>query len=160
MDTPRTMVIESSSDERDHYVPKILCIDDDPAITKSIELRLNIYDLDILTATCGMHGFTIAMEKKPDVIITDLRMPYGDGETLLQFLKRETTTCRIPIIVLTGLKMEDIPVPLLHMNDVKYFRKPVRFELLLDELCQYIPLTPKHPEDQEYQYQENSRRTS
>lgn len=118
----------------------ILCIDDDPDIAGTIALRLRQYEVNVLAAFHGMQGFAIASREKPDVIITDLRMPMGEGEFVLDSLKRNSQTAHIPVIVLSGQRGDDLPGRVHRLGAVRFFRKPVLFEQLLEELSRYIPL--------------------
>lgn len=128
-------------------IPTILCIDDDPDISKTIELRLNSFEVNVKRAFGGMQGFAIAAQVKPDVIITDLRMPMGEGDFVVESLKRNSQTAHIPVIVLSGQPGNDLPGRLCRLGAVKFFRKPVRFDELLAELSQHITLRERYPED-------------
>ncbi len=44
----------------------------------------------------------MAVTRRPDVILTDLSMPFVDGWTLLRTLKQHPVTAQIPVVVLTG----------------------------------------------------------
>ncbi len=56
--------------------------------------------------TCGtstaMHAIEMAVRERPDVILTDLNMPFVDGWTIVRTLKEHPLTAHIPIVVLTG----------------------------------------------------------
>jgi response regulator RpfG family c-di-GMP phosphodiesterase len=82
--------------------PTILCIDDDPQIPEAIGLRLNQYEVNLLSAGHGMHGFWLAMTNRPRLVITDVNMPQGAGDYVVDCLRRNSDTREIPIIVLTG----------------------------------------------------------
>ena len=84
--------------------PKLLCIDDDPNISEAFARRFHRYGIEVERAYHGMHGYWLAVTSKPDVIITDLRMPLGEGEYVVQCLERNAETAHIPVIVLTGFK--------------------------------------------------------
>jgi len=129
------------------HVPAILCIDDDPDITTTIMLRLSEFLVDVKRAFHGMQGFAMAARDKPDVIITDLRMPMGEGTMVLESLKRNSQTAHIPVIVLTGQRGNDLPGHLYRMGAAKFFRKPVLFDDLLGELSRHIPLEQRYPEN-------------
>ena len=87
--------------------PKILCIDDDPDISFAIEQHLRRFELHVIRSFHGMHGFTLAVRELPAVIIMDLAMPQGDGVTILEWLRRNQQTARIPAIVLTGMRRSE-----------------------------------------------------
>ena len=64
--------------------PVVLCIDDDPHVIEVIQDYLDRYDVKLLPAYFGTQGIWLAALHQPDVIITDLRMPQGDGTTVIE----------------------------------------------------------------------------
>lgn len=120
--------------------PKVLCIDDDPNISAAIARRLRGYDVDVVRAYHGMHGYWLAVTEKPAVIITDLRMPQGDGELIIECLKRNAKTVNIPVIVLTGKSDPGLEQRLLRLGAEYFFPKPISFDVLLDTLGHHIEL--------------------
>lgn len=122
--------------------PKVLCIDDDPAITNLIRMRLSRYDLDVRTASDGTEGMWLAMNEPPDVIITDLKMPHGDGDYVVECLKGGSSTCEIPVIALTGQKDHDIELWMKTLGVEHYLHKPPQFQKLLAALKQYVNFEP------------------
>src|SRR5476649_1873455 len=61
-----------------HERPRMLVVDDDPAIQKFLASRLGKYGIDTLYASDAVHGFRMACKERPSVIITDNYMPDGD----------------------------------------------------------------------------------
>jgi DNA-binding response OmpR family regulator len=122
--------------------PKILCIDDDPAITMAIRLRLDCYEVDVLTATDGADGMWMAMNEQPEVIITDLRMPNGDGDYVVECLKGRSDTSEIPVIALTGRSDNETKCWMQTLGVKHYLRKPLQIAKLLTSLDDYIELRP------------------
>ncbi|MCP3932849.1 MAG: response regulator [Bacteroidetes bacterium] len=59
-------------------------------------------DFRILTALNGKEGIKTAIEKMPDIIISDVMMPEADGYEVTQALKKDERTSHIPIILLTA----------------------------------------------------------
>ncbi|MBI2098662.1 MAG: response regulator [Candidatus Wildermuthbacteria bacterium] len=88
---------------------KILFIEDEPAIHKTLSDALEKEEYEIISALDGEIGLRLAKEKTPDLILLDLVLPKIDGFEVLKSLKANTETERIPVIVLTNLEqMEDI----------------------------------------------------
>ena len=114
--------------------PTILCIDDDPEVSGAMERRLSRYEVRFIRAFHGMHGLAEALKHKPDVIVTDLRMPSGDGATILECLRRNQQTADIPVIVLTGMRDHRLKRTLLNLGANEFLCKP----LLLDELTRTL----------------------
>jgi DNA-binding NtrC family response regulator len=120
--------------------PTILCIDDDPDITRSIEVILSDYDVNVIRDCCGRVGIWDVYERNPDVIITDLRMPDGDGQHLLQLVKSNTQTAHIPVIVLTGQRDSQLPGRMKNLGAAGFLQKPVHYEALLAEIQRFVTL--------------------
>lgn len=126
-----------------HIRPKILCIDDDSAITAALKLRLLTFDVDVFTAADGTEGMWLALNEKPDVIITDLGMPSASGDEMLECLKGRADMSETPVIALTGKRDCDLKRWMLTLGVEHYLHKPLRFGRVLDALQQYIELRPR-----------------
>ena len=120
--------------------PKILCVDDDPAITMALCLRMARYEVDVLIAADGTDGMWIALDEQPDVIITDLRMPNGDGEYLVECLRGHSDTGDIPVIALTGRRGSESERWMRTLGVRHYLHKPLKIEAILSALEDYIEL--------------------
>jgi signal transduction histidine kinase/ligand-binding sensor domain-containing protein/DNA-binding response OmpR family regulator len=83
-DEPRILVVEDNTDLRE-----FLAADFSPQYT-------------ILTAEDGQTGLEIAIEKIPDLILSDVMMPVMDGFEMCRNLKEDERTSHIPIILLTA----------------------------------------------------------
>lgn len=77
---------------------RILYIDDNKSMVKLFSLLSEEYQFEALIAYTMNEGIEVARKKKPDIIITDIYMPDGDGFTLSANLKKDITTYSIPII--------------------------------------------------------------
>ena len=120
--------------------PTLLCIDDDPQISEAITLRMNQYEVNVLCAYHGMHGFWLAMTNRPDLIVTDVKMPQGSGDYVVDCLRNNSDTHDIPVMVLTGQRDSATESALRRLGVQEYFTKPVPFEQLRDAMRKYIQL--------------------
>ncbi len=120
--------------------PMILCVDDDPDVSRTIEMRLRSYDVEVKRAFHGMHGIWEAVRQRPDLIIMDLAMPNGDGNYILRCLRANNETATVPIIVLTGMRDPSLPVRLMKEGADAYLRKPLSFDELLHNMSRFIDL--------------------
>lgn len=121
-------------------VPTILCIDDDPDVSGAIERRLGKFDVHLIRAFHGMHGYSEALRHKPDVIVMDLRMPNGDGATILECLRRNRQTAEIPVIVLTGIRDRRHRQRVMDLGADRFLRKPIHVDELTRELSRFVEL--------------------
>ncbi len=122
--------------------PRIVCIDDDPAIHGAMIRRFKPYDVEVMPAYNGAHGIWLAVTEKPNLIVTDLRMPSGDGDYVVQCLKIRPDTAGIPVIVLSGVNDRETKRWLERLGVVAYLTKPLSFEVLVAAVRRQINLRP------------------
>ena len=108
---------------------KILIIDDDPLIRKIFSKYLVGKKYTIVSAENGSSGIEIFHKEKPDLVLTDLRMPQVTG---LDVLKNVTASAvKIPIIVVSGTDDVKEMIEALRLGAWDYIIKPVEdFEVL------------------------------
>ena len=88
---------------------KILIIEDEETLQKALSEYLKQEKFDIINAMDGESGVEMAFFEKPDLIILDIILPKKDGFQVLDEVKGNEETKRIPVILLTNLEsMEDI----------------------------------------------------
>ena len=80
----------------------ILVVDDDPYIVDLVSRQLKAKGFNVLQTTDPETAFTLAENKKPDLIISDAAMPTLDGFTFFKGLKNNKITCQIPLVLLTA----------------------------------------------------------
>jgi CheY-like chemotaxis protein len=96
--------------------PRVLLVDDDPAIQHFLTSRLGKYGIATLYASDAMHGLRIAAKAHPSVIITDHYMPNGDAHYLLARLRSSAETANIPVIVISARELDENTVQLLQRD--------------------------------------------
>jgi len=84
----------------------------------------------VTVADNGAKGYQLALEKNPDIIITDIMMPDMDGITLCRKLKNDLRTSHIPIIILTARTTEESNLEGLEAGADVYIQKPFNFDIL------------------------------
>lgn len=81
----------------------VLIIDDESGIRKIVEISLQVIaGWNVLAASSGPEGLTIAQAEQPDAILLDVMMPEMNGIDTLQCLQANPSTQKIPIILLTA----------------------------------------------------------
>ena len=81
---------------------KILVADDETHILHVVSLKLRNAGFNVLTARDGQEALELALQERPDLIITDYHMPQLSGLELCQRLKQDPATSGIPAIMLTA----------------------------------------------------------
>ena len=108
---------------------KILLIDDEPQILKTLKRYLEAEDYNIFTAENGSAGLETFRKQSPPLVITDVRMPGMSGIDVLKEVKKND--CNTQVIVITGHGDLEISVEALRLDASDFIQKPVDIELLL-----------------------------
>ena len=85
---------------------KILLIDDDPTFVDISTRSFKEYAVDYATAFNGIEAVDKAKSEKPALILLDIMMPGIDGFAVLNNLRRDPKTAKIPVWMLTNLPGE------------------------------------------------------
>jgi len=83
---------------------KILFVEDESALQKTLGEFLEKEGYEIIPALDGEIGLGLAKIKKPDLILLDLILPKLHGFEVLKKLKEDEETKNIPVIILTNLE--------------------------------------------------------
>ncbi|MCX6737963.1 MAG: response regulator [Candidatus Parcubacteria bacterium] len=83
---------------------KILFIEDEVAIQKTLGESLRSKGYDVQAATDGEMGVRLAKSGKPDLILLDLILPKKHGLDVLKELREDEVTEHIPVMILTNLE--------------------------------------------------------
>jgi len=117
----------------------ILIVDDDISVRTMMRIVLNTNGFETLEAENGSIALTLATERKPDLIISDVMMDNLNGFMLYELLRKETATRRIPMIFITGEAQKYGAWD--SEKKVGYFQKPVSMHDLLNEVKKRLRVT-------------------
>ncbi|MCC7070830.1 MAG: response regulator [Deltaproteobacteria bacterium] len=106
--------------------PLALVVEDNPHTQRILAMTLQPA-YAVATAANGEEGLAKAAELRPDVILTDVRMPVMDGEAMVHQLRAHAELAEVPILVLTASDDRAVMVRLLDAGVEDVLRKP--FEL-------------------------------
>jgi len=108
---------------------KILILDDDPGICKTLGSILTEESYEVIIANNGKEGLQKIKEEKPDVILLDIKLPDIDSLSLISEHPQITTDSSI--IVLTGYGTIKSAVQSLKLGVFDYLTKPFDEEKIL-----------------------------
>jgi len=107
---------------------KILVVDDEPAITRTLRASFLANGYDIRTAHDGIAALNVLDDWGPDLIITDLTMPDMDG---IELCRRVRACSSMPIILLSVQENTDSKIRALDAGADDYVTKPFSIDELL-----------------------------
>ena len=111
--------------------PRILVVDDEPALVKALELNLRARDYRVVTARTGRGALEAAGSHHLDGVILDLGLPDLDGTEVIAGLRGWS---QVPILVLSARHTSDDKVEALDAGADDYVTKPFEMSELLARL--------------------------
>jgi signal transduction histidine kinase/DNA-binding response OmpR family regulator len=119
----RELGIEHRASSIQKPASSILIVEDNPDVTSYIRSFLD-HDYQISTAENGKEGLKKALDKYPDLIISDVMMPEMDGFEFCQKVKIDERISHIPVILLTAKADLDSKITGLEFGADDYVTKP------------------------------------
>jgi CheY-like chemotaxis protein len=117
---------------------KILVVDDDTAVTRSLEYELSNKGYHVNVAMNGKEALVSLQKNRPSLIILDIMMPEMDGYETLKALKNQPETLDIPVILLTGVEIDGGRIKALSIGAADYFNKSEGFNKLFEAVERMI----------------------
>ena len=116
---------------------KILIVED---VELNVELLMQLLedDYELLVASDGLTGVSLAQEAKPDLILMDMSLPGIDGYEATRRIKADDTLKQIPVIGLSAHAMSGDAEKARAAGCNDYLTKPVNDELLFQKLTQIL----------------------
>lgn len=114
--------------------PKILVVDDDEHILRSLSQYLELEDFNVVSASSGPEALALFQQEKPDLLVLDVMMPGMDGFQVLETLRKDPETAGVPVLMLTARDQHNDILKGYQMGATSYLVKPFN----LDELVEAI----------------------
>jgi CheY-like chemotaxis protein len=119
----------------------ILVVEDDDAFRRTIIAFLEDCGYEILQAANGREGLDLFLQKHPDAVLTDMRMPEMDGLAMTQRIKE--TRPATPVIAITGTASNEARQLILQAGAAECLPKPIHdLQILDDALRRVLPASP------------------
>jgi DNA-binding NarL/FixJ family response regulator len=110
---------------------KVLCIDDDRAVTSLVAEELTHRGFDALVAHDGHEGFVAILKLMPDLVLCDVSMPIMSGFEVLERLNALAPRLgHIPFVFLTALADRESELRARRLGADDYVTKPIDFDML------------------------------
>ncbi len=137
---------------------RILIVDDNQIILKTLSLKLKSHGYEVLTALDGSEAVRLARKEQPDLILLDIAFPpdvaHGggvpwDGFLIMDWLKRMDEAQGIPIFIISGTDPSKYKDRAMAAGAIAYFQKPIDNDQLLAAIRQTLgeeaPGAPPEP---------------
>ena len=105
---------------------RILLVDDELLVREELGAILEELGYAVITAADGEEGLELFRRERPDMVITDVRMPRRDGLSLAMTIRSEAPA--VPVTIITGHGTEDMAIKALRAGVTDFVKKPVRLE--------------------------------
>lgn len=114
-------------------VKKILVIDDEELIVKSLKKLLEKSGFEVFIAKNGQDALVMAEEENFDLIVADIRMPGMNGVETIESMPK-----KIPTIFITGYADEEIKKRAKILKPIAYIYKPFDIKELVDKVKEVL----------------------
>jgi DNA-binding response OmpR family regulator len=136
----------------------ILLAEDEENLRNSFKKVLLLYVKEVFTASNGEEAFELYQNHRPDIIITDVKMPKLNGLELIKKIRKENQ--ETPIIVTSAYTDKDLLLESIKLSLVDYLVKPIKekdlialLEISADVLLQKVKTVVIIDERNTYDYQ-------
>ncbi len=102
---------------------KILVAEDEPMLLKTIELKLRKEGYEVIATADGRDAIAKLTESEPDMVITDIMMPYASGLEIVSIVRQQIKR-KIPIIILSAMEQEKVVMEAFELGADDYITKP------------------------------------
>jgi two-component system nitrogen regulation response regulator GlnG len=109
-------------------MPKLLVIDDEPAIQHAFRKAFHPPEFDTLTVRTAEEGLARLAADRPDVVVLDVHLPDADG--LAAFDRVKQLDARVPVILITGHGTSELAIEAMKRGAFDYLTKPLRYDQL------------------------------
>ena len=140
------MSLQIDTDSGKQY--KVLCIEDDETVRNNIQYFLEDEGYEVISADNGLDGIQLFRDLKPDLVLSDLRMPGMNGLEVLETIKQESQNTEV--IIISGTGRETDLMQCINKGAFRYFPKPANLVEIGAEVKSAIELSKLRLRDKEY----------
>jgi DNA-binding response OmpR family regulator len=122
---------------------KILVVDDDEHILRSLVQYLELEDFEVVSASNGPEALRKFEEFKPDLLVLDVMMPGMDGFQVLETIRADPDTNKVPVLMLTARDQHADILRGYQMGATSYLVKPFNLDELVDAIREVFTANTK-----------------
>ena len=117
---------------------RILIVDDSPTETFRFKEILTKHGYDVLEASNGADGVTLAKAEQPDLVLMDVVMPGVNGFQATRQITRDEDTKHIPVVIVSTKDQATDRVWGKRQGAIDYLIKPIEEKQLIDVIKQFL----------------------
>lgn len=117
---------------------RILIVDDSPTETFLFKEILTKHGYDVLEASNGADGVTLAKAEQPDLVLMDVVMPGVNGFQATRQITRDEDTKHIPVVIVSTKDQATDRVWGKRQGAIDYLIKPIEEKQLIDVIKQFL----------------------
>ncbi len=117
---------------------KILVADDDSDLVHMLRDMLEYEGYETFAAFEGVRTIEAAHKQKPDLILLDIQMPAGTGQSVLQALRAKDATAKIPVIVISGVQQSGLADEVKTLGAQDFILKPYEKLDLISKVKKFL----------------------
>ena len=113
----------------------VVIVEDNPLTIRSLQETIDWASLDceiVGTARDGEAGRRLLLETRPDILLTDIRMPQRSGIDMLEAVRRDIPDCKV--IIITGYDQFQYASRAIKLAVFDYLLKPIRNEEVIQSV--------------------------
>ena len=126
------------SNLRAKEMARILIVDDSPTETFRFKEILTKHGYDVLEASNGADGVTLAKAEQPDLVLMDVVMPGVNGFQATRQITRDEDTKHIPVVIVSTKDQATDRVWGKRQGAIDYLIKPIEEKQLIDVIKQFL----------------------
>ena len=113
---------------------RILVIDDNVDFRNLLRMHLSLAGYAVEMAEDGLAGGKAMLERPPDLVLSDINMPFLNGVELLSLMSTDKHTISIPVILLSAQSDDATVLKAKRLGAADFLTKPVAIEVLLNSI--------------------------
>jgi len=117
---------------------RILIVDDSPTETYRFREILTKHGYDVIEASNGADGVTLAKAEQPDLVLMDVVMPGVNGFQATRQITRDEDTKHIPVVIVSTKDQATDRVWGKRQGAIDYLIKPIEEKQLIDVIKQFL----------------------
>jgi len=117
---------------------KILFVEDEGDQVMMVKTRLESCGYKVVVAFDGEEGIKKVKEEKPDLVLLDIVMPKMNGYQVCDYLKNDSETCNIPVIVITASGVKNLEERCVALGVQEIIKKPYESSFLAERIAFHL----------------------